>query len=294
MKKKISKTINHCLVLMAFFCTILLLVIPGCSKTEQQPPQPQLMKKAAEDNPFFSAFNTPFQVPPFDKIKEKHYLPAFKEGIKRQKKEIEAIVNNPEPPTFANTIEALDRSGSLVRDVDNIFSAIKSANTSPRLQEIAKEISPLESGRKDDILLNAKLFQRVKAVYDQKDQLDLSEEQGMAVEKHYKLFARGGANLSPEKQARMRQINKELSLLEINFGDNILAENNRFELVIDKEEDLAGLPGTVIDTAAETAVKRGHKGKWVFTLQPDLVPKTVHPGTSSFAGPGEIIQINYP
>lgn len=273
MKKEKSKTINHYLVLMAFFCAILLLVIPGCSKTGQQPPQPQPMKIAAEDNPFFSDFNTPFQVPPFDKIKEEHYLPAFKEGIKRQKKEIDAIVNNPEPPTFANTIEALDRSGSLVRDVDNIFSAIKSANTSPRLQEIAKEMSSLESMHTDDILLNAKLFQRVKAVYNQKDQLDLSEEQGMVLEKYYKEFVRGGANLNPEKQARLRQINKELSLLQINFGDNILAEDNRFELVIDKEEDLAGLTRVVIDTAAETAVERGHKGKWVFTLhKPSLIP----------------------
>lgn len=274
MKKKISKTINHSLVLMVFFCAILLLVIPGCSKTEQPPESPpQTMEEAAEDNPFFSAFNTPFQVPPFDKIKEEHYLPAYKEGINRQKKEIDAIVNNPEPPTFANTIEALDRSGSLVKEVDNIFGAMKSANTSPRLQEIAKEISPLDSGHKDDILLNAQLFQRVKAVYDQKDQLELSEEQGMALEKYYKDFTRGGANLSPEKQTRLRQINKELPLLEINFGNNILAEDNRFELVIDKEEDLAGLPRSAIDTAAETAVKRGHKGKWVFTLhKPSLIP----------------------
>jgi peptidyl-dipeptidase Dcp len=274
MKKKISKTINHCFVLVVFFCTILLLVIPGCSKTQQPPElQPQPMKKAAEDNPFFSAFNTPFQVPPFDKIKDEHYLPAFKEGIKRQKKEIEAIINNPEPPTFANTIAALDRSGSLLRDVDNIFTAIKAANTSPRLQEVAKEISPLKSAHQDDILLNAKLFQRIKAVYQQKDQLDLSEEQGMVLEKYYQDFVRGGANLNPEKQARLRQINKELSLLEINFGDNILEENNRFELVIDKEEDLAGLPEVAIDTAAETAAKRGHKGKWVFTLhKPSLIP----------------------
>jgi len=274
MKKKISETINHSLVLMAFFCTILLSVIPGCSKTGQPPePQPQPMEKAAEDNPLLSAFDTPFQVPPFDKIKEEHYLPAYKEGIKRQKKEIEAIVNNPEPPTFANTIAALDKSGLLLKDVNFIFKAMKSANTSPRLQEIAKDISPLKSGHKDDILLNAKLFQRVKAVYDQKDRLNLSEEQAMALEKYYKDFVRGGANLSPEQQDGLRQINKELSLLQLNFGDNILKENNRFELVIDNEEDLAGLPKAVIDTAAETAVKQGHKGKWVFTLhKPSLIP----------------------
>ena len=274
MKKKKSKTINHSLVLMAIFCVILILVIAGCSKSEQPPePQSQPMKEAAGDNPLLSAFDTPFQVPPFDKIKEEHYLPAFEEGIRQQKKEIEAIVNNPEPPTFANTIAALDRSGALLRDVDNIFNAIKSANTSPRLQEIVKEISPLKAGHKDDILLNAQLFQRVKAVYDQKDQLDLSEEQGMALEKYYKEFVRGGANLDPEKQARLRQINKEVSLLEIKFGDNILAENNRFELVIDKKEDLAGLPGAVIEAAAETAAERGHKGKWAFTLhKPSLIP----------------------
>ncbi len=274
MKKKILKIINHCLVLMVFSCTIILLVIPGCSKSEEPSgPQSQPMKEAAGDNPFLSAFNTPFQVPPFDKIKEEHYLPAFKEGIQQQKKEIEAIVDNPEPPTFANTIAALDRSGSLVRDVDNILEAIKDAHTNPRLQEIVKEISPLKSGHRDDILLNAGLFQRVKAVYDQKDQLGLSEEQGKTLENYYQLFARGGAGLSPEKQARLRQINKELSLLEIKFEDNILAENNRFELVIDKKENLAGLPGDVIAAAAETAGERGHKGKWVFTLhKPSLIP----------------------
>jgi peptidyl-dipeptidase Dcp len=274
MKKKKSKTINHSLVLMATFCVILILVIAGCSKSEQPPePQSQPMKEVAGDNPLLSAFDTPFQVPPFDKIKEEHYLPAFEEGIRQQAKEIEAIVNNPEPPTFANTIAAQDRSGALVRDVDNIFNAIKEVNTTPRLQEIAKEISPLKAGHRDDILLNAQLFQRVKAVYDQKDQLDLSEEQGMALEKYYKEFVRGGANLDSEKQTRLRQINKEESLLEIKFGDNILAENNRFELVIDKKEDLAGLPADAIAAAAETAAERGHKGKWVFTLhKPCLIP----------------------
>lgn len=268
MRKKKSKPINHGLVWIAILCTILL-IIPGCTKTETGEPE----KEVVEDNPLLTAFDTPFEVPPFDKIKSEHYLPALKEGIMRQKKAIAAIVSNPEAPTFGNTIEALDRSGLLLRNVQNIFDAIKEVNTNPQLQEITREVSPLLAGHDDDIRLNMKLFQRVKAVYDQEDQLNLSEEQQMALKNYYKAFARGGADLSLEKQSRLREINKQLSILEVKFGENILAENNRFKLLIDRQEDLAGLSQSAIDAASEAAARGGHKGKWMFTLhKPSLIP----------------------
>jgi len=233
----------------------------------------QTHKKAAEENPFFSEFNTPFNVPPFNKIKEEHYLPAFKEGIKQQQKEIEAIVSSTELPTFEDTIESVERSGSLLTKVGNVFDILNGANTNAEMQKIAKDAAPLLSKHEDDIKLNAVLFERVKAVYDQKEKLELSPEQGRLLERIYKEFVRGGANLNPEKQARLRQINEELSLLSLKFGENVLKENNAFELVIDKEEELAGLPESVVAGAAESAKERGHEGKWVFTLhKPSMIP----------------------
>jgi len=270
MKNNKPKTIKRYLA-----CVLLSMVFlfVSCSKQSDEQPKAQEDKKAVEDNPFFSTFNTPYNVPPFDKIKEDHYLPAIKEGIKRQQEEIEAIVSNPEAPTFANTLEALDNSGLLFNNVDNVFSVLKAVMNNDRMEEIAKEHSPLKAKNRDDIRLNEKLFQRIKTVYEQKDRLDLSEEQSMLLEKTYKEFTRNGANLSPEKKARLREINKELSLLSLNFGQNILKENNRFELVIETKEDLAGLPEDVVKAAAETAAELGHEGKWVFTLQkPSMIP----------------------
>lgn len=257
---------------MLLFSTLFMFI--SCSDQSKTQTSDDGEKQAAvEDNPFFSDFNTPYNVPPFDKIKVEHYLPAFKEGISRQQKEIEAIVSNPEAPSFANTLEALDKSGALLNTVDSVFNVLKAVDTNDQVEEVAKEVSPLKSKNRDDIRLNAKLFERIKAVYDQKANLDLSEEQGMLLEKLYKEFTRGGANLDPEKQARLREINKELSLLSLTFGQNLLKENNRFELVIETKEDLAGLPGSSIEAAAETAVERGHQGKWVFTLdKPSMIP----------------------
>ena len=250
--------------------TIIFLVSAGllfwsCSK--------QATEKAAEKNPFFSDYNTPFETPQFEKIKEEHYLPAYKEGMKQQQMEIDAIVNNTEVPTFENTIEAMESTGDLLTKVRNVFDNMTSAHTNDELQSIAKEASPLLSKHRDDINLNEKLFERVKAVYDQKDKLNLSIEQNKLLEKDYKDFVRGGANLDEKKKAKLREINKELSLLTLQFGENILKENNAFELVIEKEEDLAGLPEAVITGAAEAAKERGHEGKWVFTLhKPSLIP----------------------
>lgn len=224
-------------------------------------------------NPFFSEFDTPFKTPPFDKIKEDHYLPAFMEGIKQQKEEIESIVNNTEPPSFENTLEALENTGALLTRVNYVFINMKLANTNEKLQNIAKEVAPLLSKHLDDIMLNEKLFEKIKTVYGQKDQLKLSVEQNTLLEKYYKDFVRGGANLDEEDKDRFRKINEELALLLLKFGENVLKENNAFELVIDKEEDLAGLPQSVIDGAAEAAAERAYNGKWVFTLhKPSMLP----------------------
>jgi len=225
-------------------------------------------------NPFFTEWKTPFGTPPFNKIKEEvHYLPAFEEGMAQQQQEIEAIVNNIDAATFENTIEAMEASGDLLTKVSNVFYNMTGANTSDTLQGIAKHVAPLLSKHIDDILLNEKLFQRVKTVYEQKEKLNLTTEQNTLLEKYYKDFVRGGANLNEDQKAELREINKELSLLSLKFGENILKENNAFEMVIEKEEDLAGLPEAVIAGAADAAKERGHEGKWVFTLhKPSLIP----------------------
>ncbi len=226
-----------------------------------------------EENPFFSEFDTPFQVPPFDKIQVEHYLPAFKEGMEQQNMEIEAIVNNPEAPTFENTIEAMESTGSLLRKVGSVFGVLNGSMTNDNMQKIAKEVAPLESRHWDNIMLNEKLFQKIKTVYEQKDKLDLTTEQNTLLVKYYKDFVRSGANLDEEKKTRLKEINQEISILTVKFGENVLKENNRFEMVIDKKEDLAGLPQAVITGAAETAKERGHEGKWVFTIhKPSMIP----------------------
>ena len=225
-------------------------------------------------NPFFTEWKTPFGTPPFNKIKEDvHYLPAFEEGMAQHQKEIDAIVNNTEAATFENTMEAMELSGKLLKKVRKVFSNMLSANTSDTLQGTAKHLAPLMSKHNDDIWLNEKLFQRVKAIYEQKEYLELTAEQYKILEKYYKDFIRGGANLNEEKKAEMREINKELSLLSLKFGENVLKETNKFEMIIDKEENLAGLPDAVITGAAEAAKERGHDGKWVFTIhKPSFIP----------------------
>ncbi|HEX2867000.1 MAG TPA: M3 family metallopeptidase [Ignavibacteriales bacterium] len=227
---------------------------------------------AQEKNPFFSEYKTPFQTPPFNEIKEEHYLPAFKEGIKEQQKEIEAITGNTGEPTFENTILALERSGSLLTKVSNVYYNAMNTQISDNIQKISREVTPLMAKNNDDINLNEKLFQRVKAVWDKKDNLGLNKEQMKLLEKTYKDFVRGGANLDAEKKDEFRKINTELSMLSLKFGENVLKENNTFELVLGKE-DLSGLPESVIASAAEAAKSRGHEGKYVFTLHvPSITP----------------------
>jgi peptidyl-dipeptidase Dcp len=240
-----------------------------CSTKKETPAPP-----ATQDvNPFLIAWDTPFETPPFDKIKDAHYMPAFQAGMDRQKKEIEAITNNPDAPTFANTLEALERSGELLTKVSNVFYNLTSSNTNDEMQKTQRAVAPLLAKHQDDINLNQKLFQRVKAVNDQRDKLGLNPEQARLLEKFYKIFVRGGANLDEAKKAEFRKINEELSTLTVKFGDDVLKEDNDFALVLDKKEDLAGLPEAVIAGAAEAAKNRGLEGKWVFSLhKPSLIP----------------------
>lgn len=217
-------------------------------------------------NPLLAAYNTPYEVPPFHLIKNEHFKPALLEGIKIHQQEIDAIANNPAKPTFDNTILALENSGQLLNRVATVFSNLSSANTNDQLQAIAQEMAPISSKHNDNIYLNEKLFARVKAVWDARKTLKLTPEQSRLLEKKYKAFVRSGANLSDADKEKLRKINGELSLLSLKFGNNILKENNAYELVIDKKADLAGLPDELIVAAAAKAKASGKDGKWVFTL----------------------------
>ena len=219
-----------------------------------------------ETNPFLSEFQTKHGVPPFDKIKLEHYEPAFLKGIEEQNANIDAIVNNSETPTFENVIVALDNSAPILDRVSAIFYNMTDAEKTPGLNELSIKIAPTLSEHSDNISLNQELFKKVNAVYQQKESLKLTTEQERLLEETYKDFVRSGANLSPEKQARLREINKQLSTLGLTFSDNILNENNAFKLYIDKEEDLAGLPEWFRQSAAEEAKADGQEGKWLFTL----------------------------
>ncbi|MCX8159896.1 MAG: M3 family metallopeptidase [Candidatus Saccharicenans sp.] len=230
-------------------------------------------KAQVSENPFFTDWTTPFGVPPFDMIKVEHFKPAILEGIKRHQEEIKAIAENPDPPTFANTLEALDRSGLFLDRAEKVMENLLSAHTNDELQAVAQELAPSLSAHYDSIFLNSKLFARVKAVYDQRDRLPLNPEQKQLLEKFYKDFVRAGAGLDEAKKTRLKEINQELAVLELKFAENVLKETNAFELVIDKEADLEGLPRNVVAAAAEAAKERGKEGKWVFTLhKPSLIP----------------------
>ena len=182
-----------------------------------------------------------FENAPFSKIKNEHFKPAILESIKQAKAEIEEITSQSEAPNFANTIEALEFTGEQLDLVTSIFFNLNSAETNDEIQKIAQEVSPLLSEFKNDIILNKALFERVKTVYDQKENLDLTKEQEMLLDQKYKAFTRNGANLSEDKKERLREIDKQLSSLSLKFGENVLAETNRFELQITDEKDLAGL-----------------------------------------------------
>ncbi len=244
-----------------FIVFLLAVALAGC----------KMEKKS--DNPFLNKYDTPFEVPPFEQIKASHFMPAYLMGIEEDRKEVNAIINNPKAPTFDNTIKALEYSGELLSKVSRVFFALNSANTNDTLQKINRELSPILSKHQDDISMNDSLFQRIKSVYENKDKFKLSDEEKKLLDDTYKDFVRSGAALSPEDKQKLRKINEELSMLSVQFGQNLLAETNGFNLIIDKKEDLTGLPEGVIAQAATTAKSLKMDGKWAFTLQvPSMTP----------------------
>jgi len=217
-------------------------------------------------------FTTAYNTAPFSKISNSDFLPAFKKAIQDAKAEIDIIVKNPETPTFQNTIETLDYSGQQLDRISSIFFNLNSAETNDAIQKIAQDVSPLLSEFGNDITLNQNLFERIKTVYNSKDRLDLSEEQKTLLDKRYKSFSRNGANLSENKKEQLREIDKESSQLKLKFGENILAETNKFELLISKESDLSGLPEGAKEAAKQLAESRDKEG-WMITLDyPSYIP----------------------
>lgn len=217
-------------------------------------------------------FNTKHDTAPFSKIKNEDFMPAFKEGIEKARKEIDDIVNNAEAPSFENTIAAMSYSGEMLERVSSIFFNLHSAETNDEIQKIALEVSPLLSEFGNDIRLNKDLFERVKAVYDKKGTLELTPEQKTLLDKKYKSFSRNGATLPDDKKTKLREIDKELSKLSLEFGENVLAETNAFQLHITDEKDLSGLPEGAVEAARELAASLEKEG-WVFTLDyPSYIP----------------------
>ena len=246
------------------FCVVVATVIVGCEG---------VANTQDENNPLLTTYDTPFQVPPFDKIKDEHFRPAFKAALEQHNQEIDIIVNDPEEATFENTIVALENAGSTLGNISRVFFNLNSANTNDSIQAIAKDMAPVLSAHGDEISLNEKLFERVKKVYDNRNSLQLSAEDAKLLEETYKGFVRAGANLSESDKEKLKKINSELSVLTNDFGQNLLAETNAYELVVDKEEDLAGLPTALKQAAADAAKAKGKEGKWVFTLQnPSVMP----------------------
>lgn len=250
--------------LKLLFVVLSILAI-GCSPKQKQ-------ESTETMNPFFQAFNTPFEVPAFASITLEHYEPAFVEGMRRQKEAIQAIIDNPDAPNFTNTIEAIDYSGEMLTIVSNVFSNQLSADTNDSLQAIAQRVMPMLSKHADDIALNPQLFERIKVVYEQKDQLGLNVEQLKLLTDQYRDFVRGGANLKEESKERFRAINEELSTLSLQFGDNQLKDGNAYQLFIE-EADITGLPESVKAAAADAANEARQAGKYLITLdKPSFIP----------------------
>lgn len=250
-----------------FLITLAAMTLLACNNTKTGQP-------AGEPGTiFYTEFDTQFGMPPFDKISFGDFKPAFLKGMEDEAKEIDSIANNPDAPTFENTITAMDNSGRLLSRVSRVFYGLRGAETNDSIQALATELSPLLSEHSDNINLNEKLFARIKTLHDDAANLNLSGEQNRLLDLYYKRFVRSGIMLGEAEKTRLREINKELSGLTLKFGNNLLKETNGYKLVIDNKDDLAGLPEGVIAAAAETAKKEGQEGKWVFTLQkPSWLP----------------------
>ena len=227
---------------------------------------------ADSSNPFLNAYNTPFNVPPFDKIKPGHFVPAFEKGMNDARTELDKIVNNRKEPTFENTIEAYDNIGKLLRDVTAVFTELCGSNTNDSLQKIEVDITPKLAGFKDEIRLNPALFKRIKSVYENKEKFKLDPDQEFLLENLYKEFVRFGANLSPDDQEKLKKINQEISLQCVKFSQNVLAETNDYKMFVG-QKDVAGLPESLVASAAQAAKDAGEEGKYVFTTQrPSVFP----------------------
>lgn len=222
----------------------------------------------SEGNPFFTEYDTPYGAPDFDKIKNSDYEPAFMKGIQQQEDQIEAICDSKEAPTFENTVVAMDNSGEILERVSSVFFALSEADTDEEITALAEKISPVLAEHNDNIYLDEELFARFDAVHKDVEggKVKLNTEQQRLLDKYYKNFLRAGANLDKDKKEKLREINKKLTTLTLKYRDNVLKFVNEYQLVIDKEEDLAGLPEGVVAAAAEMAKAADLKGKWVFTL----------------------------
>ncbi|HBN05306.1 MAG TPA: peptidase M3, partial [Bacteroidales bacterium] len=239
------------------------LVFGSCSKQD----------KDIANNPLVKEWKTPFGTTPFEEIKPTDYLPAFKHAMKIHEEEVKAIIDNKDTPTFQNTIVAFDFSGELLYKISGVFFNMTAANTNDEMQKLEVEIAPMLAKHTDEINMNAKLFERVKKVWDNKDKENLNQEQKMLLEKIYKRFVRSGALLSKDKQEELKKVNGEIKTYESKFSANTLKETKSYELVIDKKEDLKGLPQWLVDQAASTAKEKGKTGKWIFTLDnPSVFP----------------------
>ncbi len=229
--------------------------------------QPAAASATPRENPFFSESTLPFHAPPFDQIRDSDYQPALEEGMKQNIAEIEKIANNPDAPTFDNTIVAMEKSGELLSRVAKVFFALSQADTNDTIQKVLSEEAPKLAAHSDAIFMNPKLFARVKAIYDHRDSLKLDPESKYLVEQDYKRFVRNGAELSDEAQAKLRELNQEESKLTTQFHDRVLADTNESAVVVSNKADLAGLSDAEIEAAAERAKDRGLKDKWVLPLQ---------------------------
>ena len=217
-------------------------------------------------------FETPYNTAPFSKIKTEAFLPAFKKAIENAKNEIDQIVENNAQPSFENTIEALEFTGEQLDRISSIFFNLNAAETNDAIQKIAQEVSPLLTEFSNDVALNIALFERVKSIYNSKESLSLSKEQQTLLDKKYKGFSRNGANLNDTHKEILREIDKEQSQLKLTFGENILAETNRYELLISESSDLKGLPEGAVEAAKQLAVEKNKEG-WLFTLDyPSYIP----------------------
>jgi peptidyl-dipeptidase Dcp len=248
---------TFCFIFMALVC----LAATSCGLSD------------TERNPLLAKFDTPFGVPPFEAIKLEHFKPAFLEGMRLEQEEIAKIARNFEDPTFENTIAELDKTGNVLTRVQSVFENLNESATNDEMQALAKELAPLLAKHTDDIFLNEELFARIKTVQDQRSILDLEPHQDRLLEEIYRRFIRGGAGLPPQKKERFRKINEELSVLTLQFGENVLKETKKFRLVLEDEADLGGLADAQISAAADAAKGVGLEGEWVFTIdKSSLIP----------------------